>query len=130
MIDCENEIYTLIVEALGDDINVTSEYVKSPASFPHVSVVMTDNYTIENRYDTSMTDNLVEVTFEINVYSNKTNGKKTECKNILQTIDDLLYTMNFTRTAFTPVPNVEDATIYRLTAIYSVVTDGQYFYRR
>ena len=45
-------------------------------------------------------------------------------------LDELLWGMNFRRLAVTPVPNLENATIYRLTARYRVETDGIHFYRR
>jgi hypothetical protein len=73
---------------------------------------------------------MVIAMFEINVYSNKAEGKKTECKKIIKEINDALYSMNFRRTAMTPVPNMEDATIYRITARFRVATDGKHFYRR
>lgn len=75
-------------------------------------------------------EDMVIAMFEINVYSNKAEGKKTECKKIIKEINDALYSMNFRRTAMTPVPNMEDATIYRITARFRVATDGKHFYRR
>jgi hypothetical protein len=133
MIDCENEVYTRVAKMLREKfpgINITGEYVKAPSSFPHVSITMSDNVPLRNKQDTSMKETMNQVMFEINVYSNKAEGKKTECKSIAKAIDETLFSMNFQRMAFTPVPNMEDATIYRITARYRVVTDGKYFYRR
>lgn len=133
MIDCENEVYTRLAKVLREKfpkIDIASEYVKSPSSFPHVSITQSDSYVPTELQDSGMKENMAVVMFEINVYSNKTEGKKTECKKIVRTIDDELYSMNFRRTAMTPVPNLEDATIYRITARYRVATDGKYFYRR
>lgn len=133
MIDVENEVYTRIVEMLRvqfPGINTASEYVKSPSAFPHVSITQSDSYPITEREDSSVEENMVQVMFEVNVYSNKSNGKKTECKIIMNAINDLLTTMNFRRLAMTPVPNMEDATIYRIAARYRVATDGKFFYRR
>lgn len=133
MIDCENEVYTRIATLLRKrfpGIDISSEYVNSPSSFPHVSIVQSDCYPVPGKQDTSLKDNMEVVRFDIDIYSNKTEGKKTECKTIAKAIDDLLYFMNFTRTAMTPVPNMEDATIYRIVARYRVATDGKYFYRR
>lgn len=45
-------------------------------------------------------------------------------------IDELLYQKNFTRLSLTPVPNMENANIYRLLARYRVETDGTTLYRR
>ena len=133
MIDCENEVYTRIATLLRKcfpEIDISSEYVNSPSSFPHVSIIQSDCYPIPGKQDTSLKDNMEMVRFDIEIYSNKAEGKKTECKTIAKAIDDLLYSMNFTRTAMTPVPNMEDATIYRIVARYRVATDGKYFYRR
>jgi hypothetical protein len=113
MIDCENEVYTRIVRMLREEfpgINVAGEYTKTPSSFPHVSITQSDNSTIADKQDTS--------------------GKKTECKSIAKAIDEKMFSMNFRRLAFTPVPNLEDATIYRIIARYSAATDGENFYRR
>jgi hypothetical protein len=48
----------------------------------------------------------------------------------MKVIDDVMFSMNFKRMALTPVPNMEDASIYRLVARYRVMTDGKNFYRR
>lgn len=133
MIDCENEVFTRIATALREQfsgIDITSEYVNSPSAFPHVSITQSDSYTLSENQDSSLRDSMIVVMFEINVYSNKTEGKKTECKNIAKAIDDLFNSMNFRRQSLTPVPNMEDATIYRMTARYRAATDGKYFYRR
>lgn len=133
MIDVENEVFTRIAEMLRCQfakISAAGEYVKTPSSFPHVSIMQSDCYPVSDRQDSSLRENMSAVLFEINVYSNKTNGKKAECKRIIQAIDELLYSMNFKRLALTPVPNMEDATIYRMTARYRAETDGKYFYRR
>lgn len=133
MIDCENEVYSRIAKELRSqfsEINVAGEYVQSPSSFPHVSITQSDNYILTESQDSSMKENMAVVMFEINVYSNKTEGKKTECKKIAKFIDELLYSMNFRRLSMTPVPNMEDATIYRITSRYRAATDGKYFYRR
>lgn len=133
MIDCENEVYTRIVRMLREEfpgINVAGEYTKTPSSFPHVSITQSDNSTIADKQDTSGKEAMSLVMFEINVYSNKSEGKKTECKSIAKAIDEKMFFMNFRRLAFTPVPNLEDATIYRIIARYSAATDGENFYRR
>lgn len=133
MIDVESKIYTPIAVALRDAFSgvfVTGEYVKAPSSFPHASIVEMDNYTSTDRMDTSSTEQFSTLMYEVNVYSNKTTGKKTECKEIMAFIDDLMYKMNFKRLSLAPVPNMDDATIYRMTARYRVETDGTNLYRR
>lgn len=133
MIDVESKVYTPIAVALRDafsGIFVSGEYVKVPSSFPHVSLVEMDNYTSADRLDTADEERFSTLMYEVNVYSNKTSGKKSECKKIIGFIDNLMYKMNFKRLSLAPVPNMDDATIYRMTARYRVETDGENFYRR
>ena len=133
MIDVESKVYTPIAVALRgafSGIFVSGEYVKAPSSFPHVSLVEMDNYTSADRLDTADEERFSTLMYEVNVYSNKTSGKKSECKKIIGFIDDLMYKMNFKRLSLAPVPNMDDATIYRMTARYRVETDGENFYRR
>ena len=131
MIDCENEVYTRIARVLRDKfsgINIAGEYVNAPSSFPHVSITQSDNSVVSEQMTGSA--EMAQVMFEINIYSNKADGRKTECKSIAKVIDDVMFKMNFKRMALTPIPNMEDATIYRIVARYRVMTDGKYFYRR
>ena len=131
MIDCENEVYTRIARVLRDKfpgINIAGEYVNAPSSFPHVSITQSDNSVVSEQMTGSA--EMAQVMFEINIYSNKADGRKTECKSIAKVIDDVMFKMNFKRMALTPIPNMEDATIYRIVARYRIMTDGKYFYRR
>ena len=131
MIYCENEVYTRIARVLRDKfpgINIAGEYVNAPSSFPHVSITQSDNSVVSEQMTGSA--EMAQVMFEINIYSNKADGRKTECKSIAKVIDDVMFKMNFKRMALTPIPNMEDATIYRIVARYRVMTDGKYFYRR
>ena len=131
MIDCENEVYTRIARVLRDKfpgINIAGEYVNAPSSFPHVSITQSDNSVVSEQMTGSA--EMAQVMFEINIYSNKADGRKTECKAIAKVIDDVMFRTNFKRMALTPIPNMEDATIYRIVARYRAMTDGKYFYRR
>ena len=130
MIDCENEVYTRVAEVLRVDfpgINISGEYANVPSSFPHVSFVQSDNRIVKSK--TGIDHEMASVTFEVNVYSNKKTGRKTECKQIIKKIDEVMFSMNFRRLNLTVVPNLENATIYRLVSRYEVWTDGKHFYR-
>ena len=134
MIDIENELFTIIstdLRATYTDIFITGEYVKSPPSFPCVSIIEEDNQTYRNTRDSSNIENHVQVVYEVNVYSNKTTGKKSECKAIISQIDKQMGRLGFTRTLLTPIPNELDATIYRMTARYrAIVSKENMIYRR
>ena len=134
MIDIENEIFDEVsgkVREKFPSIFMTGEYVKSPSSFPCVSLVEVDNATFRNTQTTEGKENHAAVVYELNVYSNKTKGKKAECKEIAAFIDDLMMGLNFTRTMLEPVPNQNDATIYRMLGRYrAVVSRDKVVYRR
>lgn len=130
MITIENEIFTELATALRakyEDIFVSGEYVLAPPKFPAVSIEEADNYTATSEVD-SGGDNFSVVMYEINVYTNKTVGKKSQAKEIMALIDSTLTGRNFTRVSSTPVPNM-DGSIYRITARYRVETDGTHTYR-
>nr|DAV24125.1 MAG TPA: hypothetical protein [Caudoviricetes sp.] len=133
MIDVERMIFTPIAEALRKKfkgIDVSGAYVKSPPKFPHASIVEQDNYTTTLNQDSSGIERFATIMYEVNVYSNKTGESKSECRSILSEIDKMLYAMNFTRIAMTPVPNMDSASIYRLVARYRAETDGKKVFRR
>lgn len=132
MKDIEAAVYTQIAQAVRTEFPgsyVTGEYVRKPAKFPHVSLVESDNYISIGHMDTNTGETYSTVMYEVNVYSNKQGGKKSEARAILKLIDGMMYGMNFTRIAMTPVPNLEDSTIYRITARYRAETDGENLFR-
>lgn len=133
MIDIENQIYTPIAEALRVEfpgISVSGQYVHAPSSFPYVSIVEQDNYPTLERLTNGNQESFATLMYEVTVYSDKATGKKTVCRNIMKFIDDILYSKNFKRLSLTPIPNLENATIYRLVARYRVETDGTTLYRK
>ena len=134
MIDIETEVFNKVataVRAVYPDIFMTGEYVKSPPSFPCASIVEVDNQIYRNTRDTSAIENHVQVYYEVNVYSNLRRGKKAECKKIIGIIDTELEKIGFTRTLLTPVPNEQEATIYRMVGRYrAIVSKDKVIYRR
>ncbi len=132
MIDPENEVYTMVATALRSEfqgIDVASDYVDAPSSLPHASIYMADDYA-PLREQSNNPNAYAVLMFQVDVYSNKVDGKKTEAKKIANFISDLLSAHNFTRMSQSPIPNLRDAGIYRISARYRVGTDGESFYRR
>mgnify|MGYP003293225148 FL=1 len=131
MIDIENKIYSPIRTALVnayDGIYVTSEPTATSAKFPAVSIVQEDNYMSISKLDNSGEEKFATVMFQVDVYSNKASGRKSQCKEIMGVVDTMLYQMNFTRLSLTPVPMANEG-YYRLTARYRAETDGTNLYR-
>ena len=134
MISIENEVFTIIAEAIQakyPDAYVVGEYTKAPSRFPCISMVEADNSVYDKTKSSSSLENHAQVMYEVNIYSNKTSGKKSECKSIASLIDDEFATLGFSRTMLQPFPNVDDATIYRMVGRYSgVVSKDKIVYRR
>ena len=131
MIDIENQIYSPIRTALVnayEGIFVTSEPTATSAKFPAVSIVQEDNYMSVNKLDNSGAERFATIMFQVDVYSNKASGRKTQCKEIMNTVDAMLFALNFTRISLTPIPMANEG-YYRLTARYRAETDGTNLYR-
>ena len=125
MIDIENELYDLLAQRIRaeyPDANITSTYVPSPAEFPAVRRPYF-------RFIKVMQD--VDNLFEINVMSNKTRGKKAECKAIAALIDGAMLSLGFNRSYMRPTQNLLNVTVYQITARYqAVVSADKTIYRR
>lgn len=133
MIDVETEVYGRCAQALRAAIPgvlVSGDYVRAPSRFPFVSIVEVDNYMTRAHLDSGEAERYATLTYEVAVYSDRAAGRKSECRRILAVVDEVLYRLGARRLSMTPVPNLEDATIYRLVARYRVETDGTYLYRR
>lgn len=134
MINIENDVFNRVVTRVREvfpDIFMAGEYVKSPPSFPAVSLVEMDNSTRIDTIDSGSNENHANVMYEVNVYSNKTAGKKSECKEIIALIDEEMLAMGFSRSTLTPVPNEYDSTIYRMVGRYrAAVSSDNKIYRR
>lgn len=131
MIDIESKIYSPIAEALQTEfpgIFVTSEPVATSSKFPAVSIVQQDNYMSYNKLDNSGRERFATVMFQVDVYSNKSSGRKSQCKEILKVVDDMMFAKNFTRLTATPIPMPNEG-YYRYTARYRAETDGETMYR-
>ena len=129
MIDLEQKIFTDIATALRtayEGIFVTSEYVPVPPRFPAVSIVEADNRIVEEMR-TLRIENAARVMYEAQIFSNKTSGKKAEAKAIAETVDDFFSSIGFTRTFKNQVPNMNDATIYRIVCRYEAIIDKDFW---
>lgn len=134
MIDIENELYTMVATAVRAEypsVYFTGVNVKTPPSIPCVEFVERDNTPVIETQTQDDMENHVSVMYEVNVYSNKAEGKKAECKAIMAIIDNTMLGIGFNRTFKDSVPNLNDATIYRITARYqAVIGKDKTIYRR
>lgn len=134
MIDIENTVFDSVskdVRSKCPDIYMVGEYVKTPPKFPCVSLIEMDNQSYQRTEDSGSVENHASVMYEVNIYSNKTKGKKAECRAIAALVDERMLALGFARTMLQPIPNFDDSTIYRIVGRYSaVVSKDKAIYRR
>ena len=122
MIDKENEIFNAVAQKLREKFPtiyvVGTEIVSTPPRFPSVSFVQTNN-AIESKYSTfDSLENVVKEDYKAEVFSNLTEGKEAQTKEITGVISDVMCEFNYTRTFCESIPNA-DATISRRVSRYS-----------
>lgn len=136
MIDIESQVFTTVATALRDtygasNIYVTGEYVSQPPKFPAVFIAEMDNSVDLRGRDTANIENYASVMYQVDVFSNKNAGKKAQAREIMALVDGQFAALGFSRTFLNPVQNMNDATVYRMTARYqAVVGTDQTIYRR
>ena len=134
MIDHCNEIFTTVAQAVRADhkgTTVTGEYTRMPSKFPTVTLDETQNITMDSLVDSSHVEKFSGVTYRLQVFSNKQNGKKAQARAIFASADSALREMGFRRVTYTTTPEIYDSTIYSITATYEGVVSAQgYVYAR
>lgn len=134
MIDCENEIFNKVAEsvkAVYPSVFISGEYIRTPSKFPFVSLIEMSNTAYDRTQSSGSLENHASLMYEVNIYSNKKSGKKSECKAIATLIDNELAALGFSRTMLQPIPNMDDATIYRITGRFTaVISKDKAIYRR
>ena len=127
MFNIQRKIFTAVYTAVttaSPSCRVTNAFVYTPASFPCVAVVMSDDGTRYDMRDSSNTDNFRDVTITVDVYSNKHDGMKSEAESLMQTVIDTLFPLNFNMVSCRPVSNINNATNYRITATFVATVGG------
>ena len=130
MIDLETDIFDYVakrIRAAHTGAYVIGEYVETPAKFPAVTLVEADNRVLTRMRTSDDIENGVQSMFEMNVYSNKAAGKKAEAKAIANTADEAFAEIGYTRTFREQIPNLNNATIYRIVCRYEAVIDKDFF---
>ena len=136
MIDIESKIFTIVynaVQAYNSSIYVTSEYAIAPPSFPAVYVEQIDSYDPPEFRISTHEELYAAVVFDVEVYSNKANGKKAEAKSIFTVIDNALRGAGLRRTTSNYVDLTDNRNssvsnrnqaIIRLLGRYECLADG------
>lgn len=124
MIDYQNEIYTGYVGAIRlahPTVKLSSEYTRSPASFPFSSCDEIGNTDIPRLTDSSRREKFARLQYRVAVFSDKTTGKKAEARQIFATADAYMKGLGFVRATYTTTPDIYQSTVYSITATYEAV---------
>ena len=134
MIDFNNEVFTTVATDLRENhvgITVMGESTRKPSKFPTVTIDETENVMVDRLEDSSKEEKFAGVTYKIQVFSNKQNGKKAEARAIFATADAAMRRMGFQRVTFATTPEIYESTIYQINATYeAVVSAAGYVYKR
>lgn len=134
MLNYLNEIFDRVAtatRAVHSTVTVSGEYTRKPSKFPAVTLDETSNTTVDWLEDSSNEETFVGVTYRLQVFSNKRNGKRAEAREIFATADAEMRRMGFRRVTYTTTPEIYDSTIYNITATYeAVLSTAGYVYKR
>ena len=134
MIDFANEVYTTVATAVRDNhvgITITGEYTRKPSKFPAVTLDEISNTMVDRLEDSSNEERYAGVTYRLQVFSNKQNGKKAEAREIFATADAEMRRMGFRRVSYTTTPEIYKSTVYEITATYEAIISWEgYVYAR
>ena len=134
MIDVNNEVFTTVATAVRDThagVTVIGESTRKPSKFPTVTLDETENVMVDRLEDSSKEEKFAGVTYRLQIYSNKQNGKKAEARAIFATADAVMRRLGFQRVTFTTTPEIYESTVYQINATYeAVVSAAGYVYNR
>lgn len=123
-----NRIDTVLENAGYEDI-LLSDYENIPSEFPCVVFEQADSYERANTHNSSRENSHDTIVFEADIYSNKKNGAKSECKAIAQIIDAEMASLGFSRTANQPLKPTSDMYKARRFVRYRASVDSnKYIY--
>ena len=127
MIDINNEVFTAVavpVREAHPGTVVTGEYTRQPSKFPAMTLDETQNVVVGSLEDSSEEEKFSGLTYRLQVFSNKVNGKKAEARAIFATADSEMRRLGFRRVTYTTVPEIYDSTVYSISATYEAVADS------
>ena len=127
MIDILNEIFTAVAAPVREahpGVMVTGEYTRQPSKFPALTLDEIQNVVVDQLEDSSDLETFSALTYRLQVFSNKSSGKKAEARAIFATADNVMRRLGFRRVTYTTTPEIYDSTIYSVTATYEAVVDA------
>ena len=134
MIDIETQVLNAVatvIETLNPNALVSNTAMLVPPQFPCVAVYEQNSTVPSRRADSAHSEKFNEITYVVDVTSNKRLGAKSEAKALLAAADAVMYDLNFTRVGMVSNDYLADASYYRITARYNATVGAdEKLYRR
>lgn len=133
MIDIERAVFSAAVDAFLANYPAGAYYdqpVETPAAFPSMELAEVDNSTYDKSLDAEMREHHAKLLYQLDVYSNLSDGAKDQCRAIVALIDPVMLSLGFVRKMCRLTRN-QDERITRMTARYQgIVSEDYRIYRR
>lgn len=122
-----NGIYTYVegkVNTESRPLYCTGDYEPVPSEFPCVYIHETDHRQMRNAVTLNFTDNQKVMSWEVQVFSNLTDGALDECYEIMADIESAFKELCFVEISCSERPNI-DPSVKRVIAQFTrVFGDG------
>lgn len=119
--DIFDSVYNAVT-AEFPNADLATGYVNQPSSFPHVQMWEESNTTPRLGMNLGGDECFSNVVVHFEYFDNALNGMSMEnVKKIAQIVDPIMRRFGYRRTYYAPVPNFDDASVYREIARYSKI---------
>ena len=133
MLDVENILYAGVTKLLRERHEGISVYgceVDSPASFPAVTFVESNNSTYKRSLSGDNIEHNANLMYTVNAYSNLQDALgKQQCKDIIATVDSYMFEKGFVRTANMPLSNIDKSISRRVARYTGVIGEDNLIYK-
>lgn len=126
MIDISSEVFNLVATMLRTEfegIQVVGENTALPSKFPCVTIEETNNIPIER--DSARTVKFAELQYTVQIFSNKSVGKRIEARSIHEKINDLLIETGMKQVTYYVKSDMYQDDIYQITTNYTCIVDNE-----
>lgn len=123
MIDVENLVFNTVfnaVENVRNDVAVNKGFIEENAKFPCIVIRETGNVPVEETATDPCSENHSRLTYQIEVFADKEGTARSECRELINIVDEAMHGMKFRRTYLSDQFNV-NRTIFRQYARYSAI---------
>lgn len=123
MIDIENLVFNTVydgVVSVHTDVSVQKGFIEETAVFPCIVLRETNNVPVQSMNTDDCAENFTRVTYQVDVYSDKGGTARSECRELLKLVDEIMQSMKFRRTHMNEPLNIK-RTIFRQYARYTVI---------